>query len=43
MLMELHPSLSVPKIGRATIGDMVAVTDTGYEVLTEFPRELIEW
>ena len=27
----------------ARIGDMVAVTDTGYEVLTEYPRDLISW
>jgi Xaa-Pro aminopeptidase len=43
MLMELHPSLLVPDVARATIGDMVAITDTGYELLTEFPRELNEW
>jgi Xaa-Pro aminopeptidase len=41
MLMELHPNLAVPTIGRATVGDMVAITDTGYEILTEYPRDLI--
>lgn len=43
MLMELHPHLFVPGVAGAMIGDMVAVTETGYEVLTEFPRDLIAW
>jgi len=41
MLMELHPNLYVPNVAGAMIGDMVAITDTGYEVLTEYPRDLI--
>ena len=43
MLMEIHPNVFVPGVAGAMIGDVVAVTDTGYEILTEFPRELIEW
>jgi Xaa-Pro dipeptidase len=43
MLMELHPNLFVPGVAGAMIGDMVAVTQTGYEVLTEYPRDLITW
>src|ERR1700722_9222940 len=41
MLMELHPNLFVPGVAGAMIGDMVAVTDAGYEILTEYPRDLI--
>jgi Xaa-Pro aminopeptidase len=41
MLMELHPNLYVPNVAGAMIGDMVAITDTGYEILTEYPRDLI--
>jgi Xaa-Pro dipeptidase len=41
MLMELHPNLYLPNVAGAMIGDMVAVTDTGYEVLTKYPRDLI--
>ena len=41
MLMELHPNLFVPNVAGAMIGDMVAVTETGYEILTEYPRDLI--
>lgn len=43
MLMELHPNLYVPNVAGAMIGDMVAVTETGYEILTEYPRDLIEY
>jgi Xaa-Pro aminopeptidase len=43
MLMELHPHLFVPNVAGAMIGDMVAVTETGYEILTAFPRDLITW
>ena len=43
MLMELHPNVFIPGVAGAMIGDMVAVTDNGYEVLTEFPRDLIVW
>jgi len=41
MLMELHPNLYVPNVAAGMIGDMVAITDTGYEILTEYPRDLI--
>jgi Xaa-Pro aminopeptidase len=43
MLLELHPHLFVPGAGGAMIGDMVVVTETGYEVLTQYPRDLIIW
>jgi Xaa-Pro dipeptidase len=43
MLMELHPNVFVPGVAGAYLGDMVAVTETGCEILTEFPRDLIEW
>ena len=43
MLMEIHPNVFVPGVAGAMIGDMVAVTDTGHEILTEFPRDLISW
>ena len=43
MLMELHPNLFVPGVAGAMLGDMVAITDTGTEILTEFPRDLIVW
>ena len=43
MLMELHPNLFVPGVAGAMIGDMVLVTETGYELLTAFPRDLIDW
>jgi Xaa-Pro dipeptidase len=43
MLMELHPNVFIAGMAGAMIGDMVAVTDTGYEILTMFPRDLIIW
>ncbi|MGH8617666.1 MAG: M24 family metallopeptidase [Burkholderiales bacterium] len=43
MLMELHPQIWVPGAGGAMIGEMVAATDTGYEVLTRYPRALQVW
>jgi Xaa-Pro dipeptidase len=43
MLMEIHPNVFVPGVAGAMIGDMVAVTETGYEILTQYPRELIVW
>jgi Xaa-Pro dipeptidase len=43
MLLELHPHLFVPGVGGAMIGDMVLVTAAGYEVLTQYPRDLIAW
>lgn len=42
MVIELHPNFSVPELGLIAIGDMVVVTDTGTELLTKFPRELIQ-
>ena len=43
MLMEIHPNVFVPGVAGAMIGDMVAVTDSGYEILNEFPRDLCSW
>jgi len=43
MLLELHPHLFVPGVGGAMIGDMVLVTETGHEILTQYPRDLIAW
>lgn len=43
MLFELHPNLFVPGMGGGCIGDMVVVTDSGNERLTQYPRELIDW
>ena len=43
MLMEIHPNVFVPGVAGAMIGDMVAVTDSGYEILNEFPRPLFSW
>ena len=43
MLMEIHPNVFVPGVAGAMIGDMVAVTDSGYEILGEFPPDLISW
>lgn len=43
MLLELHPHLFVPEVGGAMIGDTVLVTETGYEMLTVYPRDLIIW
>ena len=42
MVIELHPNFSVPGLGLIAIGDMVLVTDTGSELLTRFPRELVQ-
>ena len=43
MLFEFHPNLFVPKVAGAAIGDMVAVTSGEPEIMTHFPRQLIEW
>ena len=43
MLMELHPQIWLPGGGGAMIGEMVAVTETGCDVLTRYPRDLQVW
>lgn len=43
MLLELHPHLFVPGVGGAMIGDTVALTESGCEILTTYPRDLIPW
>ena len=43
MLLELHPNVFLPNEAAGAIGDMVLVTENGYEILNRFPRELIRW
>ena len=43
MLLELHPNVFIPDEAAGAIGDMVLVTEDGYEILNGFPRELIIW
>ena len=43
MLLELHPNVFIPNEAAGAIGDMVLVTEDGYEILNAFPRELIIW
>jgi Xaa-Pro aminopeptidase len=43
MLLELHPNVFIPNEAAGAIGDMVLVTEDGYEILNQFPRELIRW
>ena len=43
MLLMLHPNVFIPNEAAGAIGDMVLVTEDGYEILNGFPRELIVW
>ena len=43
MLFELHPNVFIPNEATGAIGDMVLVTESGYDILNGFPRELIIW
>lgn len=43
MLFEVHPMVYVPGLGGGALGDMVLATGDGNEILTRFPRELIQW
>ncbi len=43
MLLMLHPNVFIPNEAAGAIGDMVLVTEDGYEILNGFPRELIIW
>ncbi|MBN2283306.1 MAG: aminopeptidase P family protein [Deltaproteobacteria bacterium] len=43
MLFELHPNVFIPNEATGAIGDMILVTESGYDILNKFPRELIIW
>lgn len=40
MVLELHPVISMPGVGFATVGDVYLVTEAGAERLTRFPQDL---
>jgi Xaa-Pro dipeptidase len=42
MVLSIEPGIYVPGLGGARHSDTVLVTETGYELLTEFPRGLQE-
>jgi Xaa-Pro dipeptidase len=42
MVLSVEPGIYVPGLGGARHSDTVLVTETGHELLTEFPRELQE-
>ncbi|MGE0626891.1 MAG: M24 family metallopeptidase [Hyphomicrobiaceae bacterium] len=42
MTLIVHPNTYHPDVGYLVLGDVVAVTETGCEVLTKTPRELFE-
>ena len=42
MALIVHPNTYHPEVGYLVLGDSVAVTETGCEVLTATPRELFE-
>jgi Xaa-Pro dipeptidase len=42
MVMVVHPNTYHPEVGYMVLGDTIAVTETGAEVLTRTPRELFE-
>lgn len=41
MLFEIHPSLFIPGYATAAIGNMLLATESGYEILDRYPRELM--
>jgi len=41
MTIIVHPNTYNPNVGYMVLGDVVAVTDTGHELFTRTPRELI--
>ena len=40
MVIDLEPAMRVAGVGSVNIEDMVVITETGCEVLTNYPREL---
>lgn len=40
MLFEIHPNLFIPAVAGASLGDTVLVSETGPEVLTQYPQGL---
>jgi Xaa-Pro dipeptidase len=42
MLFEIHPNLFTDGVAGASIGDMALVTEQGPELLTKYPRSLLE-
>lgn len=44
MVLELHPGFHAPELGCTApkIGDMCLITETGYERLSRFPREIFD-
>jgi Xaa-Pro aminopeptidase len=41
MIVTIEPGIYVEGLGAARVEDMVLVTDDGYELLTNAPRELV--
>ncbi|UCD71082.1 MAG: M24 family metallopeptidase, partial [Syntrophobacterales bacterium] len=41
MVVTIEPGIYLPGVGAARVEDMVLITETGHEVLTESERELI--
>jgi len=41
MVMTVEPGVYLPGVGAARVEDMVVVTQTGYEILTDVPRDLV--
>jgi Xaa-Pro dipeptidase len=39
MLFEIHPNIFIPNEAAGAIGNMVLVTENGYEILDRFPRD----